>query len=65
MHPYHHARTQPEKAAYIMAGTGETVSFRQLDARSNQIAHAFRHMGLQAGATKAIFAENSARYFEI
>ena len=65
MHPYHHARTQPEKAAYIMAGTGETVSFRQLDARSNQIAHAFRHMGLQAGDTIAIFAENSARYFEI
>ncbi len=65
MHPSHHARTDPNKAAYIMAGSDETVTFAELDARSNQIAHGFRDIGLQVGDTLAIFAENSARYFEI
>ena len=65
MHPSHHAKTDPNKPAYIMAGTGEAVTFAQLDTRSNQIAHAFRTLGLQQGDTLAIFAENSPRYFEI
>ena len=65
MHPSHHAKTTPDKAAYIMAGSGETVTFAELDSRSNQIAHAFRTLGLNHGDTLAIFAENSPRYFEI
>ncbi|KCZ50341.1 acyl-CoA synthetase [Hyphomonas pacifica] len=65
MHPCHHAKTSPDKPAYIMAGSGETVTFRQLDERSNQIAHAFRNAGLKPGDTIALFAENSPRYFEI
>ncbi|MEO1554350.1 MAG: AMP-binding protein [Pseudomonadota bacterium] len=65
MHPSHHAQTHPDKAAYIMAGSGERVTFSELDRRSNQIAHAFRTLGLNHGDTLAIFAENSARYFEI
>ena len=65
MHPSHHAKTEPDRAAYIMAGSGETVTFGQLETRSNQIAHAFRTLGLQHGDTLAIFAENSPRYFEI
>ena len=39
MHPSHHAKTNPDKPAYIMAGSGETVTYGQLDARSNQGAH--------------------------
>lgn len=65
MHPCHHAQTFPDKPAIIMAGSGETISFRELDQRSNQIAHAFRAAGCSPGDTIAIFAENSARYFEI
>ncbi|MEO0608111.1 MAG: acyl-CoA synthetase [Pseudomonadota bacterium] len=65
MHPSLHAQTTPDKAAYIMANSGETVTFAELDKRSNQIAHAFRTLGLKQGDTLAIFAENSARYFEI
>ncbi|MDJ0920403.1 MAG: acyl-CoA synthetase [Henriciella sp.] len=65
MHPCHHAKTHPDKPAYIMNGSGETVTFSELDRRSNQIAHAFRALGLNHGDTLAIFAENSARYFEI
>ena len=65
MHPSHHAKTTPDKVAYIMSGSGETVTFAQLETRSNQIAHAFRTLGLNHGDTLAIFAENSPRYFEI
>lgn len=65
MHPIHHARTHPDKAAYIMAATGETVTYGQLDARANQGAHLFRSLGLQRGDAVAVFMENSARYYEV
>ncbi|HEY8617138.1 acyl-CoA synthetase [Phenylobacterium sp.] len=65
MHPATHAKTQPDRAAYIMAGSGETVTYRQLDERSNQGAHLFRSLGLKAGDVIAIFMDNNARYFEI
>ena len=65
MHPRHHAAATPDKPAYIMAGSGETVTFAELDARANQVAHALRAEGLKAGDTIALFAENSPRYFEI
>jgi len=65
MHPYIHAQKAPEKAAYIMAATGETVTYRQLDERSNRIAQLFRSLGLEAGDHIALFLENNARFFEI
>ncbi len=65
MHPCHHAKTDPNKPAIIMAASGETITFKQLDERSNQIAHALRAAGCQPGDTIALFAENSARFFEI
>ena len=65
MHPIHHAKTHPDKAAYIMASTGETVTYRELDERANQGAHLFRSMGLKAGDGIAILMENNSRYFEV
>jgi acyl-CoA synthetase (AMP-forming)/AMP-acid ligase II len=46
MHPSVHAKTHPDKAAYIMAYSGETVTYGELEARSNQTAHLFRALGL-------------------
>ncbi len=65
MHPYIHARNHPDKPAYIMAGSGETVTYRQLDEQSNRIAQLFRSLGLRAGDHIALFLENNARFFEI
>ena len=65
MHPATHAKTQPDRAAYIMAATGETVTYAELDARSNQGAQLFRSLGLKTGDVIAIFMENNPRYFEI
>ena len=65
MHPSIHAKANPDKPAYIMAGSGETVTYGQLDARSNQGAHLFRSLGVQAGDSIALFIENSPRYYEV
>jgi long-chain acyl-CoA synthetase len=65
MHPYIHAQKNPDKPAYIMAGSGETVTYGQLDDRSNQGAQLFRSIGLNAGDVVAIMLENHPRYFEI
>ncbi len=65
MHPTVHAKTHPDRAAYIMAGSGETVTYQQLDERSNQGAQLFRSLGLKTGDVIAIFMDNHPRYFEI
>lgn len=65
MHPSTHAQTTPDKPAYIMAETGESVTFRQLEDRSNQIAHLFRDSGLKSGDSIAIFMDNNIHYYEI
>ena len=65
MHPSIHARTHPDKAAYIMATSGETVTYGELEARSNQGAHLLRSVGVQAGDGVALFMDNSPRYYEV
>lgn len=65
MHPSIHATTNPDLAAYIMVDTGETVTYQQLDERSNQGAHLFRKMGLKRGDAIVLFLENHARFLEL
>jgi long-chain acyl-CoA synthetase len=65
MYPGVHATTTPDKPAYVMAGSGEVVTYRQLDERSNQVAQLLRAAGLQRGDSIAFMLENSARFFEI
>ncbi|MFI4965277.1 MAG: acyl-CoA synthetase [Caulobacterales bacterium] len=65
MHPSVHARTNPDKPAYVMAYSGETVTYGELDARSNQGAHLFRSLGLATGDSVAFFIDNHPRYYEI
>ncbi len=65
MHPAHHAKSQPDRAAYVMASSGETVTYRELEDRSNQGAQLFRALGLATGDVIAVFMDNNPRYFEI
>ena len=44
----------PDKPAYIMAETGDTVTFAELEATANQGAQLFRSLGLQRGNHIAI-----------
>jgi long-chain acyl-CoA synthetase len=65
MHPYIHARNNPDKPAYVMAASGETVTYGELDRQSNRIAQLFRSLGLKPRDHIAIFMENNARFYEI
>jgi long-chain acyl-CoA synthetase len=65
MHPYHHAQTNPDKVAYVMAGSGEKITYGELETRSNKGAQLFRKWGLQTGDVLAILMENHPRYLEI
>ncbi len=64
-HPSIHAQRTPDKAAYIMADSGEVVSYKDLDSRTNQGAQLFRHLGLKTQDVILIFAENHARFLEV
>ncbi len=64
MYPGHHATEHPERACFIMAGTGETVSYREFEARANRLAHLLRSQGLQPLDHYSIFMENNSRYLE-
>jgi fatty-acyl-CoA synthase len=64
-HPSVHARTQPDKIAYRMAGSGKSITYRQLDERSNQGAHLFRALGLKPGDHIALLMENRLEFMEI
>src|SRR6266700_5568453 len=59
-----HAHLRPLQPAFIMAGTGETVTYAELEARSNRLAHLFRKRGLKRLDHYAIFMENNNRYLE-
>ena len=65
MHPGLHARSEPDKPAVVMAGSGEVVSYGELDARSNQLAHLFRARGLHRGDHVALCMENNSHYHEV
>jgi long-chain acyl-CoA synthetase len=64
-HPSIHARSNPGKIAYQMAGTGKAITYRELDELSNQGAHLFRSLGLKAGDHIALLMENRLAFMEI
>jgi long-chain acyl-CoA synthetase len=64
MYPGEQARMRPDRPAIIMAGSGESISYRELDARSNRLAHLLRAAGLGRGDHYAVFMENHPRYVE-
>ena len=41
MWPGKHAQERPDQVAYVMASTGEAVTYRELNDRSNQLAQCF------------------------
>jgi long-chain acyl-CoA synthetase len=59
-----HAHLRPLQPAFIMASSGEAVTYRELEARSNRLAHLFRNRGLKRLDHYSIFMENNSRYLE-
>ena len=64
MYPGKHAAERPDHPAIVMAGSGETVTYRELDERSNRLAQLWHARGLRKGDHIAIVLENHARYFD-
>ena len=53
-----------DKPAFIMAESGEVVTYRDYEARCNRLAHLLRNQGLGRLDHYAVFMENNARYPE-
>src|SRR5437763_1047180 len=64
MHPAEIARRAPDRPAVVMTD-GPTMTFRELDERSNQLAQLFRARGIEQGDTIAVFLENNIRFLEV
>jgi len=64
MYPGKYAVSRGEQPAFIMAETGEGVTYAELERRSNRLAHLLRARGLRRLDHYAIFMENNARYVE-
>jgi len=64
MYPGLQAKIRPQQPAFIMAQSGETVTYAELERRTNRFAHLLRAGGLGRLDHYAIFMENNARYIE-
>jgi fatty-acyl-CoA synthase len=65
LHPGVHAQTHPDKPAIIVAGTGETTTYGQLDDRSVRLAHLLIDAGLRRGDHIAMLTDNRPQAFEV
>ncbi|MFA7503899.1 MAG: AMP-binding protein [Burkholderiaceae bacterium] len=64
MYPSRQAHANPDKPAFIMAGSGQVMSYGELERRSNRLAHLLRRTGLKRLDHYAIFMENNFRFIE-
>jgi long-chain acyl-CoA synthetase len=64
MYSGEHARADPDRPAFIMASSGEVVTFGEYEARANRLAHLFRAAGLRRLDHVAVFMENNPRMLE-
>ncbi|MBL4858057.1 MAG: AMP-binding protein, partial [Erythrobacter sp.] len=65
MHPISHARSRPDHPAIIMAGSGETMSYGEMDAYANRFAQLLRARGLGRGDHFGVLMENNIHYLPL
>jgi len=65
MHPIQHAQSRPDHPAVIMAGSGETMTFGEMDAEANRFAQLLRAHGFGSGDAFALLLENRVEFFTI
>jgi len=65
VYPGTHAEANPAKPALIMGGSGEVVTYGELEERSRRLAQLWWAAGLRPGGHIAIFMENHPRYAEV
>ena len=60
-----HAEANPDKPAVILYPSGKVVTFGEMEARANRLAHLFRQAGLSEGDAVAILMENNEHYHTV
>lgn len=63
--PRHYAAETPDRLAFHVSATGESVTFAELEARANQGAQLMRSQGIEIGDHVAILMENRREFLEI
>ncbi|MBU6269179.1 MAG: AMP-binding protein [Sphingomonadales bacterium] len=64
-HPSIHAAATPDHLAMILADTGETLTYRQLDEGSNRFAHLLRGIGLRPGDRIGVMMRNGIEFPQV
>ena len=64
MYAGNYAQQHADRPAFIMATSGESLPYAELEIRSNRLAHLLRAQGLQRLDHYAIFMENNSRFIE-
>ncbi len=65
MYPGTHAASAPDRPAVIMAGSGATLTYGELEDHSARLAAALRALGLRTGDVIAMLSDNAAEAFEV
>lgn len=65
MFPGSYAASAPNRPAVVMAGSGKSLTYRELDNNSARLASALHALGLRPGDVIALVSDNSAEAFEV
>src|SRR6478736_2590325 len=65
MYPGTWASTTPDKPALVMAGSGRTLTYVELDDRSLRLARHLRDRGLRTGDVVALLSDNTPEAYEV
>jgi fatty-acyl-CoA synthase len=65
MYPGTHAALAPDKPAIVMAESGRTMTYGELDDNSARLASSLHHLGLRKGDVVAMLTDNAPEAFEI
>jgi long-chain acyl-CoA synthetase len=65
LYPTQFSTPEPDKTAFRMVRSGESVTFRELDERSNRAAHLFRSCGVGRGDHILVLMENNRQFLEV
>ena len=65
MHPIAHAQSRPDHPAVIMAGSGATMTYGEMDEQANRFAQLLRARGFGQEDAFAVLLENRSEYFTL
>ncbi|MFC4784307.1 acyl-CoA synthetase [Nocardioides sp. MAHUQ-72] len=65
MYPGTWAATTPDKPALVMAGSGRTLTYAELDDRSLRLARRLQGSGLATGDVVALLSDNAPEAYEV